>query len=258
MSLEPSVLSGDASLARSVLVYLASSECAELRAGGDRPALGIVSGPASWAELQTLGQLIEHVDCVFVGGDLAAVLDPDRPVGSCAFDVDPKLRRRAQQLRARMAWLGREMMFPVDLIVAARLEAGAAHHVVSVEACPPRAIVTDCGPASINQLFSRIRAAKAVVWTGLLGAFDLPPFCAGTAATARLVARLTCEGRLMSGAYGKCTAQAIHSLKLERDFTNVSSLDLPIVKEKAANRRDQNAAIPDQLRDNALAVADPI
>jgi phosphoglycerate kinase len=60
--------------------------------------------------------------------------------------------------------------------------------------------------AAIEQ---RLTACRTVVWNGPLGAFEIPPFDAGTTAIARRVAALTAAGRLMSVAGGGDTLAAL-------------------------------------------------
>ena len=61
------------------------------------------------------------------------------------------------------------------------------------------------------------------MWNGPLGAFELPPFDAGTNAVAQTAARLTGEGKLVSVAGGGDTVAALNQAGVAEEFTYVST-----------------------------------
>jgi phosphoglycerate kinase len=61
------------------------------------------------------------------------------------------------------------------------------------------------------------------VWNGPLGAFEIPPFDAGTTAVARRVAALTAAGKLMSVAGGGDTVAALAQAGALERFSYVST-----------------------------------
>jgi phosphoglycerate kinase len=62
-----------------------------------------------------------------------------------------------------------------------------------------------------------------VVWNGPLGAFELPPFDAGTTALAQAVAELTEQGKLLSVAGGGDTVAALIHAGVMDKFSYVST-----------------------------------
>ena len=62
-----------------------------------------------------------------------------------------------------------------------------------------------------------------MVWNGPLGAFEMPPFDAGTTAVARQVAALTQAGRLMSVAGGGDTLAALAHAGVLEEMSYVST-----------------------------------
>jgi phosphoglycerate kinase len=61
------------------------------------------------------------------------------------------------------------------------------------------------------------------VWNGPLGAFEMPPFQAGTVAVARTAARLTKAGKLLTVAGGGDTVAALAEAGAVDDFSYVST-----------------------------------
>ena len=62
-----------------------------------------------------------------------------------------------------------------------------------------------------------------MVWNGPFGAFEMPPFDAGTNGAARMVADLTKAGQLCSVAGGGDTVAALKNAGVAEDFTFVST-----------------------------------
>ena len=88
---------------------------------------------------------------------------------------------------------------------------------VPIELVPDDAMILDIGPASEELFCERIAKARTVLWNGPLGAFEIPPFDAGTNAVAKKVAELTQAGKLMSIAGGGDTLSALaHAGALEQ------------------------------------------
>ena len=64
---------------------------------------------------------------------------------------------------------------------------------------------------------------RTLVWNGPLGAFELPPFDAGTVMLARAVAERTREGTLLSVAGGGDIVAALVQAGVADDFSYVST-----------------------------------
>ena len=114
-------------------------------------------------------------------------------------------------------------MLPVDAVVAARLEAGAAAETVAIDRVPKDRMILDIGPKSVALVAERLARARTLVWNGPVGAFETKPFDAGTVAIARRAAELTRAGRLKSVAGGGDTVAALAAAGAEEDFSYVST-----------------------------------
>jgi phosphoglycerate kinase len=84
-------------------------------------------------------------------------------------------------------------------------------------------MMLDVGPASGTRFAQEIAAARTVVWNGPVGAFEVPPFDAGTTALARLVADATTAGKLASVAGGGDTVAALAHAGVVERLTYVST-----------------------------------
>ena len=68
-----------------------------------------------------------------------------------------------------------------------------------------------------------LAGTRTLVWNGPFGAFETPPFDAGTVAAARAVAAATRAGNLLSVAGGGDTVAALAHSGVENDFSYVST-----------------------------------
>ena len=84
-------------------------------------------------------------------------------------------------------------------------------------------MILDVGPATIADLTARLSTLRTLVWNGPLGAFETPPFDAGTLALARAVAAATAAGQLCSVAGGGDTVAALHAAGVAERLTYVST-----------------------------------
>ena len=123
----------------------------------------------------------------------------------------------ARDILARARAARCDVLLPVDAVVAATLQPGAPTRTVAIGAVPADAMILDVGPATVAALTARLGALRTLVWNGPLGAFETPPFDAGTTAFAQAVAAATAAGTLRSVAGGGDTVSALrHAGVLDR------------------------------------------
>ncbi len=129
----------------------------------------------------------------------------------------------ARAIMAEAEARGCQLLLPVDAVVAAEFRAHAASQVVPVEQVPADTMILDCGPRTVELLGRHLATLKTLVWNGPMGAFETPPFDAGTTALARIVADLTLAGGLRSVAGGGDTVSALRHAGVLDQFSYVST-----------------------------------
>jgi phosphoglycerate kinase len=175
----------------------------------ERPVVSIVGGAKVSTKLELLGNLIGKVDGLILGGGMANtfLLAKGTAVGKSLCERD--MADTAREIMARGKEQGCDILLPVDARVATEFKEGAKATVVPVARVPDDAMILDIGPASEALFCERIAQARTVLWNGPLGAFEIPPFDAGTNAVAKKVAELTAATKLMSVAGGGDTLSAL-------------------------------------------------
>jgi phosphoglycerate kinase len=188
-----------------------------------RPVVAVVGGAKVSTKLDLLGNLVEKVDTLVIGGGMAntflAALGLDTGKSLCEHEM----AGTAREIMGRAGAAGCAILLPADVVVAREFAAGAAHEVVGAHACPPDAMILDAGPQAVARITAALDGAKTLIWNGPLGAFEIAPFDAATNAAARHAARLTGEGRLTSVAGGGDTVAALNRAGAAEGFTYIST-----------------------------------
>ena len=188
-----------------------------------RPLAAIVGGAKVSTKLDLLGNLLDKVDTLAIGGAMANTF-----LHALGTDVGASLCERAMVGAARAILAdadaaGCEIVLPSDVVVAQALEPGAPAETVPVAAVPHDALILDIGAGSANALSHRLAECRTLVWNGPLGAFEVPPFDAATVAVARAAAALTRAGSLRTVAGGGDTVAALVHAGVAEDFSYLST-----------------------------------
>ena len=102
-------------------------------------------------------------------------------------------------------------------------EAGAPTATVAISAVPADRMILDVGPGTVALVAKELAGCRTLVWNGPLGAFEIPPFDAGTVAVAKAAAELTRTKGLVSVAGGGDTVAALAHAGVEEAMTYVSA-----------------------------------
>jgi phosphoglycerate kinase len=189
----------------------------------ERPVAAIVGGAKVSTKIDLLTNLVSKVDALVIGGGMANTFLHARGVGIGASLAERDLASTARAVEARAASSGCRILLPDDAVVAPDLKAGVPTRTVPVSAVPADQKILDIGPATVAAIARLLDGARTLVWNGPLGAFETPPFDAGTVAVARKAAELTAAGRLLSVAGGGDTVAALAAAGVEERFSYVST-----------------------------------
>lgn len=192
----------------------------------ERPLVAIVGGAKISTKLDLLGNLLERVDVLIIGGAMANtfLMAQGKQVGRSLVERDlldtaQKIMDQAKNAKGKKC----EILLPVDAVVAEKFEANAPSRVVDVNAVPDNAMILDIGPKSIEQVISVLARAKTLVWNGPFGAFEMEPFDNGTVSVAEAAAELTQAGKLVTVAGGGDTVAALNVAGVVDRLTYVST-----------------------------------
>ena len=189
----------------------------------ERPLAAIVGGAKISTKLDLLGNLLAKVDVLIIGGAMANTFlaAQGKPVGKSLVERD--LVATARDIMDKAKTAKREIVLPVDAVVAQKFEAHAPSRVVGVDHVGEADMILDIGPRSIEHVVSVLARVKTLVWNGPFGAFEMEPFDTGTIEVAEAAAELTSAGKLVSVAGGGDTVAALNAAGVTGRLTYVST-----------------------------------
>ncbi len=183
------------------------------------PFAELAGGAKVSDKISVLENTIDKVDCLLIGGGMAATFLKAKSyevgaslVENDKLDLAAKLMRDAAQRRVHL-------MLPVDVVVADTLGAESKVKAVSVGDIAPHWRIVDIGPLTISNFSEELRGCKTIFWNGPMGVYEIPQFAHGTQAMARLLAGL--EATTIIG--GGSTAEVVTEMKLADKMTFVST-----------------------------------
>jgi phosphoglycerate kinase len=174
----------------------------------DKPYVAILGGAKVSDKIAVVESLLERVTALVIGGAMAntflAAMGKNMQASLVESDKLSLARTLLEKARAKDV----ELLLPVDVVVAASIEAAAADaQTVSVDAIPAGKMALDVGPKSVDLFTRRFGDAKTIFWNGPMGLFEKAPFASGTFAVARALAEA--PGFTVIG--GGDSAAAVHA-----------------------------------------------
>ena len=188
-----------------------------------RPVVAVVGGAKVSTKLDLLGNLVGKVDHLVIGGGMANTFLAAQGINVGQSLCEHNLADTAREILSKAEAAGCEIILPRDIVVARKFKAGADSETVAPDACPADAIILDAGPATVAYIKEVLENAKTLIWNGPLGAFEIEPFNAATNAAAKVAAKLTNSGKLISVAGGGDTVAALNQADAADKFTYIST-----------------------------------
>jgi len=188
-----------------------------------RPVTAIVGGAKISTKLDLLGNLLAKVETLIIGGGMANTFLAAQGKAIGKSLSEPDLVAAARAILAKAETTGRDIVLPVDVVVAERLAAHAPSRVVPVDGVGASDMILDIGPRTIAQVIAVLARTRTLVWNGPFGAFEHEPFDQGTIKVAEAAAQLTQDGKLVSIAGGGDTLAALNAAGVTGRLTYAST-----------------------------------
>lgn len=161
--------------------------------GAERPYVAVLGGAKVSDKLDVIGNLLDRVDVICVGGAMAftLLLAEGHQVGRSLVEEDrvAEVKQILQDARTK----GIRILLPDDVVAAESPDARAPHDRVRLERIGDRMGV-DIGPQSAARFAEAISAAKTVLWNGPMGIFEIDEYSEGTRAVATAIREATRSG----------------------------------------------------------------
>lgn len=149
------------------------------------PFVAIIGGAKVSDKLVVLQRLLEKVDVLAIGGGMANTFLRALGYKTGKSLVQEDMIPAAEDLIARAREQGKEILLPIDLVVADFFMADADHKVVDVNECPDEWMILDIGPRTVKRYGEALKGARTVFWNGPMGVAEWPNFAKGTDGVAK-------------------------------------------------------------------------
>ncbi|MBI5646441.1 MAG: phosphoglycerate kinase [Ignavibacteriae bacterium] len=187
-----------------------------------RPYTAILGGAKISGKIDVIQNLLDKVDNLLIGGGMMFTFfkAQGREIGTSLLEAD-KVGLAAEILQ-KASSQGKNLVLPIDTIVAAEFANDAEARPVQVDAMPGDKMGLDIGPETVKQFSRIIAGSQTVVWNGPMGVFEMSNFAAGTNAIAQALADATRNGAVTVVGGGD-SAAAITQAGLDTAVSHVST-----------------------------------
>jgi phosphoglycerate kinase len=216
-------------LAHVLPAYAGRSMAAELQAlaaalgAPKRPVAAIVGGAKVSSKIDVLLHLVDKVDHLMIGGGMANTFLAARGIAVGKSLCEHDLQDIVLEIMARADSARCTVHLPYDVVVAREFAPHAAHRTANIHDIDADEMILDIGPSAVEALADALKTCATCIWNGPLGAFETPPFDAGTVALARTAAALTQAHTLITVAGGGDTVAALAHAGVAQDFSYIST-----------------------------------
>lgn len=185
----------------------------------DHPFVSILGGAKVSDKIGVIENLITKVDTILIGGGMAYTFlkAMGKEIGKSLLEED-KMDLSLELIEKAKA-NGVEILLPVDVVIADKIEAGVATEIVDIDNIPVDKEALDIGPKTAKLFADKIKDAKTVVWNGPMGVFEIKEFSNGTNEVAKALA----ESDAVTIVGGGDSALAIEMAGLKDKITHVST-----------------------------------
>lgn len=184
-----------------------------------RPFVAIMGGAKVADKIKVIDNLLEKVDTLIIGGGMSYTFFKAKGYEIGSSILDENGIELAKEIMDKANKLNKDLVLPIDIVVANKFENDANTKTVDAENIPSDMMGLDIGPKSVELFNKKIAGAKTVVWNGPVGVFEMENFAKGTHAVADALAESDCISIIGGGD----SAAAIKKFGLEDKMTHIST-----------------------------------
>jgi phosphoglycerate kinase len=184
------------------------------------PYVAVLGGAKVSDKIKFIESLLPRVNTLLIGGAMAYTFLAVEGVaiGKSRVEADKlDVARRALEAARR---LGKELVLPIDHVVASEVSETAVPREVKERSIPAGMMGLDIGPKTRALYAEHLRVAKTILWNGPMGLFEIPAFAAGTRAIADTMAKCRDATTVVGGGD---SAAAVHAFGLAEKMSHVST-----------------------------------
>ena len=189
----------------------------------NKKKLAVIGGSKISTKISLINNLIKKVNVLVIGGGMANtfLLAKGKEIGKSL--CEKSMLNIAKKIMKNASKYNCKIILPSDALVAYSLKKGGKYSEYNIDNIPNGGLILDIGTNTIKIIEKEISKTKEVLWCGPLGLFEQSPFHTGTASVAKIISKLTKNGKITSVAGGGDTVAAISQSNYIDDFTFIST-----------------------------------
>ncbi len=152
-----------------------------------KPVVAIFGGAKVSDKLGVLRNLVDRVDAILIGGGMANTFLKAKGLGVGGSRTEDEMLDQARAILDAARQRGSNVILPVDLVCAEKMEPGSRKITVGTDAMPLNEMALDIGPKTVRLFEEQIKDAGTIVWNGPMGVFEIDDFKTGTLDVAKAV-----------------------------------------------------------------------
>jgi phosphoglycerate kinase len=196
------------------------SELGSLLEDPERPFVAIMGGAKISDKITVITSLLRLANSLLIGGGMANTffLAMGKKIGDSL--AEPDAIEEVNKVVFFAQGRGREVLLPIDVVIADGMDENANRRVISVDDDVPNGWkILDIGPKTVALFSATIKAGKTIFWNGPMGYFESAPFAEGTRGIAQAMAEST--GRTVIG--GGDSVAAVEQMGLAEKIGHIST-----------------------------------
>ena len=190
-----------------------------LVANPPQPFAAVIGGAKVSTKIRAIEHLLPKLDMLFLGGGMANTFFVATGVDVRMSLVEAEEVDVAKRILADARARGVKVLLPVGVVAASALAPDAETKDVAPTNVPRGYMILDIGPETVKLFGRELKKAKAVIWNGPMGVFEMEKFSHGSVGIARAIAGLDATTVVGGGE----TAAVVAMAGLEKQFTHVST-----------------------------------
>jgi phosphoglycerate kinase len=158
---------------------------------GKKPMAAIVGGSKVSSKITVLEALLDKCDKVIIGGGMVFTFLKAKGLGVGDSLVEDDYVQTAKDVMAKAEKLGKEILLPIDIVIADKFSKDANTKVVPVDEIPDGWMGLDNGPKTTESQREALSDCKTIIMNGPMGVFEFEKFNKGTFGIVDILADLS-------------------------------------------------------------------
>jgi phosphoglycerate kinase len=158
---------------------------------GEKPMAAIVGGSKVSSKITVLNALLDKCDKIIIGGGMVFTFLKAKGLEVGTSLVEDDFIDTAKEVMAKAEKLGKELILPVDIVVADKFDPEAESKIVPVDEIPVGWMGLDNGPESTKVQKEALSNCKTIIMNGPMGVFEFEKFNKGTFGIVDILADLS-------------------------------------------------------------------